>query len=78
MTTQTLRGVWCATLTPLGADGHFYRRQLEGFADAILNGAPMTGANIDDGIESVRAMAAIVRSADCGQPIRLADVDGRV
>ena len=29
---------------PLGADGHFYRRQVEGFADTILNGAPMRGA----------------------------------
>ena len=47
----------------LGADGHFYRRQLEGFADAILDGTPMTGADIDDGIASVRAMVAIARSA---------------
>ena len=46
---------------PLGADGHFYRRQLEGFADTILHGAPMRGADIADGVASVRAMAAIAR-----------------
>ncbi len=66
------------TRRPLGADGHFYRRQLEGFAEVILAGAPMTGANIDDGIASVRAMAAIVQSAETGRSVRLADVEGAV
>ena len=51
----------------LGADGHFYRRQVEGFADAILNGAPMTGADVEDGVASVRAMVAIARSAETRQ-----------
>ncbi|WP_310463327.1 Gfo/Idh/MocA family oxidoreductase [Sphaerotilus sp.] len=60
----------------LGADGHFYRRQLEGFADVVLHGAPMTGADVNDGIASVRAMVAIARSAESGQSVRLADVDG--
>jgi predicted dehydrogenase len=64
------------TRRPLGADGHFYRRQVEGFADVILHGAPMTGADVDDGIASVRAMIAIARSAESGKPVRLADVDG--
>jgi predicted dehydrogenase len=60
----------------LGADGHFYRRQLEGFADTILHGKPMTGANIDDGLASVRAMVAIARSAESGKEIALKDVSG--
>ena len=60
----------------LGADGHFYRRQLEGFADVILHGAPMTGADLEDGIASVRAMVAITQSVRSGQPVRLADVAG--
>ena len=60
----------------LGADGHFYRRQLEGFADVILTGAPMTGADLEDGIASVRAMVAIAQSVRSGQPVRLADVAG--
>jgi predicted dehydrogenase len=63
---------------PLGADGHFYRRQVEGFASAVLDGAPMTGASIDDGVASVRGMAAIARSVATGRAVALADVDGPV
>jgi predicted dehydrogenase len=62
----------------LGADGHFYRRQLEGFAASILDGAPMRGADIDDGVASVRAMVAIAQSVKSGKPVRLADVSGPV
>jgi predicted dehydrogenase len=62
----------------LGADGHFYRRQLEGFADVILDGAPMHGADIDDGIASVRAMVAIAESVRSGKPVRLDEVSGEV
>lgn len=62
----------------LGADGHFYRRQLEGFASVILDGAPMTGADIDDGIACVRAMVAIARSAETRKPVRLDEVSGEV
>ena len=65
-----------ATHRVLGADGHFYRRQLEGFADVILKGAPMEGASIDDGLASVRAMVAIARSVESGRPVALADVSG--
>ena len=63
---------------PLGADGHFFRRQLEGFADTILDGAPMRGADIADGVASVRAMAAIAQSARSGKAVRLADASGPV
>ncbi|MFN0114322.1 MAG: Gfo/Idh/MocA family protein [Paracoccaceae bacterium] len=62
----------------LGADGHFYRRQVEAFADVILNGAPMTGASVADGVASVRAMVAIARSAETGKPVDLASVSGPV
>jgi predicted dehydrogenase len=65
-----------STRRVLGADGHFYRRQLEGFADTILNGAPQEGADIEDGIAAVRAMVAIAQSARTRQPVRLADVTG--
>jgi predicted dehydrogenase len=60
----------------LGADGHFYRRQLEGFAEVILNGATQTGATIHDGIASVRGMVAIARSVESGKRVALADVEG--
>ena len=63
---------------PLGADGHFYRRQLEGFADTILDGAPMRGADIGDGVASVRAMVAIAESVRTGSTVPLADVQGPV
>jgi predicted dehydrogenase len=62
----------------LGADGHFYRRQLEGFAATILDGAPMTGADVHDGVASVRAMVAIARSAETGKSVRLDQVSGEV
>ena len=62
----------------LGADGHFYRRQLEAFADTILTGAPMTGATIADGLASVRGMVAIAKSAHSGKPVTLADAAGAV
>jgi predicted dehydrogenase len=63
---------------PLGEDAHSYKRQIEGFADTILHGAPQPGAGIDDGIAAMRAMVAIARSADTGQRVRLADVNGGV
>jgi predicted dehydrogenase len=63
---------------PLGADGHFYRRQLEGFADTILHGVPMRGADISDGVASVRAMVAIAQSVRSGRSVRVADVAGPV
>jgi predicted dehydrogenase len=66
------------TTRVLGADGHFYRRQLESFAAAILHGGPITGADIDDGLASVRGMVAISQSVRTGQPVRLADVQGGV
>ncbi|MFO1141636.1 MAG: Gfo/Idh/MocA family oxidoreductase [Amaricoccus sp.] len=62
----------------LGADGHFYRRQIEGFADVVLNGVPMNGASIEDGVASVRAMVAIAESARRGKPVDLARVSGPV
>jgi predicted dehydrogenase len=62
----------------LGPDGHFYRRQLEGFADAILHDRPSLGATLEDGIASVRAMAAIAQSARTGLPVRLDAAEGPI
>ena len=61
---------------PLGEDGHFYRRQVEGFADTILSGAPITGADIEDGLASVRGMLAIAESAATGESVTLDSVTG--
>ena len=62
----------------LGADAHFYRRQLESFADAVLTDRPVSGADVADGIASVRAMLAIGESAATGRPVNLANVSGAV
>ena len=61
---------------PLGADGHFFRRQLEGFAETVLDGTPMRGANVEDGIASIRAMVAIARSVESGQRVETRRCDG--
>jgi predicted dehydrogenase len=63
---------------PLGADGHFFRRQVEGFADSILDGAPMRGAGIEDGLAAMRAMVAMARSAETGEAVRIAEAKGGV
>ena len=67
-----------ASTRVLGADGHFYRRQLEGFADVVLKGVPMNGASIIDGVASMRGMAAILRSAESGKSVTLKDASGAV
>ena len=61
---------------PLGADGHFFRRQVEGFAASILDGAPMRGAGAEDGLAATRGMVAMARSAETGEAVRLSDVEG--
>jgi predicted dehydrogenase len=56
---------------PLGADGHFWRRQVEGFAATVLEGAPQLGAGLEDGLEVLRVLEAIERSAETGAPVSL-------
>jgi predicted dehydrogenase len=63
---------------PLGADGHFFRRQVEGFAEAILEGAPMRGADAEDGLAAMRGMVAMARSAETGETVRLSEARGGV
>jgi predicted dehydrogenase len=63
---------------PLGADAHSYRRQLEGFAATILDGAPQHGADATDGAASMRAMVALARSVERGEWVRLDTVSGGV
>ena len=54
---------------PLGEDSHFFRRQVEGFADTILSGAPMHGASVDDGLAAMRVIEAIEQSADASATV---------
>jgi predicted dehydrogenase len=63
---------------PLGEDAYSYKRQVEGFADAILRGSPPHGATVEDGLAAMRAMVAIARSVETGEKVRLADATGGV
>jgi predicted dehydrogenase len=63
---------------PLGADAYSYKLQLEGFADTILHGAPQLGANVDDGLATMRALVAVARSAERGEYLRLDEARGGV
>ncbi len=63
---------------PLGEDAYTYKLQLEGFAATILHGSPQHGANITDGVASVKTMAAIARSVDTGNWVTLDTVNGSV
>jgi predicted dehydrogenase len=63
---------------PLGADAHFYKLQLEGFAESVLNGAPLQGAGIEDGVAAMRAMTAITESVRTGARVSLVNVKGGV
>ncbi len=63
--------------TPAAYDGQFYRRELEGFADTILNGTVCTGSTADEGIMVMRALIATYKSVqEDGQWISLKDVKG--
>ncbi len=63
---------------PLGEDAHFFRLQVEGFADRILRGVPTLGADVDDGLAAVRGMVALARSAESGERVLLSEAEGGV
>jgi predicted dehydrogenase len=63
---------------PLGEDAHFFKLQVEGFADRILRDAPTLGADVDDGLAAVRGMVALARSAESGERVLLSEVQGSV
>jgi predicted dehydrogenase len=54
---------------PLGEDAHFWRRQVEGFADRVLAGAPQLGATVEDGLAAMLVMDAIERSVETGENV---------
>lgn len=60
--------------SPLGADGHFYRRQVEGFAEAILTNHPQHGCSWEEGIHGLRGMEAIAMSVKSGQRVFLKEL----
>ncbi|MBV9276024.1 MAG: hypothetical protein JO333_19170 [Verrucomicrobia bacterium] len=62
---------------PEGQDTNTFRLQLEAVADTILRGAPLINANLEDGIEAVKAMVAVGYSA-ChgGDWVNIEEVEG--
>ncbi|MEM6712031.1 MAG: Gfo/Idh/MocA family oxidoreductase [Pseudomonadota bacterium] len=66
-----------ASTRVLGADGHFFRRQIEGFVCAC-RGEKTQAAFLEDGIASVRAMAAIRQSVASGKAVEVANAFGSV
>ncbi|MEL6192933.1 MAG: Gfo/Idh/MocA family oxidoreductase [Bacteroidota bacterium] len=60
--------------SPLGADGHFYRRQVESFAETILTGSSQTGCSWEEGIHCMKGMQAIAKSVKTGKRVYLKDV----
>lgn len=66
------------TSRPLAADGHFYRRQLEAFADTIVAGAPMRGTTVQEGLDIVKALVAIRHAVRTGKRQRVDDMKGSV
>ena len=62
---------------PAAYDGQVYRRQIEGFAQAVLSGKPGTGADADDGIHVMKALIAVYQSVQQGGKwIEPASVEG--
>lgn len=59
---------------PLGADGFSYRRQLEHFASVILEGQPMQGTTLQQGLEVVQGMIAIHQSVHHNATVYLDDL----
>jgi predicted dehydrogenase len=59
-----------------GADAHFCKLQLEGFADSVLHGAPQHGATAEDGAHVLRALTGVSKACRTGERAALADVDG--
>lgn len=64
---------------PYNPDGHFFRRQIEGFADVILNNESQVGGDVEDGLEALKAIIATYESVEAGgTKIYLKDVKGSI
>ena len=42
----------------LGKDGYTYKRQIEGFAETVLYGAPQQGATVENGLAAIRSIVS--------------------
>ena len=60
----------------LGEDSHFYRLQLESFADAVRGKDTFPAAGIEDGFAAIKTLRAIQLSTQKGGSVSVADVTG--
>jgi hypothetical protein len=66
-----------SVVRPEGQDTNTFRLQLETLADTILGSAPLLNANLEDGIEAVKAMVAIGHSARHGSDwVNVEEIEG--
>jgi predicted dehydrogenase len=63
---------------PMGADAHFYRRQIEGFASAVRGQRVEGAATVEDGLAATRAMVATATAARTGREVSLDEARGPV
>ncbi|MGC9247898.1 Gfo/Idh/MocA family protein [Listeria ivanovii] len=63
-----------STHRPISEDAHFYKLQVEGFADSILTGEKGIGADLNDGIIAMKTMMAIAKSVQTGETVRISDI----
>jgi predicted dehydrogenase len=62
----------------LGEDAHFYRLQVESFADAVRGEDNFPAAGIEDGLAAIQTLRAIQLSVQKGEPVTVADVTGAI
>jgi predicted dehydrogenase len=60
----------------LGEDAHFYRLQVESFADAVRGKDTFPAAGIEDGLAAIKTLRAIQLSSQKEEPVSVADVTG--
>jgi predicted dehydrogenase len=62
----------------LGEDSHFYRLQIESFANAVRGKDTFPAAGIEDGFAAIKTLRAIQLSTQKGEPVSVADATGAV
>ena len=60
----------------LGEDAHFYRLQVESFADAVRGEDTFPAAGIEDGLAAVKTLRAIQLSVQKEEPVSVSDATG--
>ncbi|MBV8813168.1 MAG: Gfo/Idh/MocA family oxidoreductase [Verrucomicrobia bacterium] len=63
---------------PLGEDAHFFRLQVESFADAIRGKDDFPAASAEDGFAAIQTLRAIQLSASKKEPVAVADATGAI